>query len=66
MHDLGLLNRKEDYEVLYFINKGAIVFNIKMIESGQKVGKMIRNYLPENIHSQDKILIWINENWDKH
>ena len=62
--DSTLLNRKEGYEVLYFINKLAEILNFKQKSSGVKIEKMIREQVPENIRSQQGIQNWIKTNWN--
>lgn len=61
--DSTLLNRKEGYEILYFINKLAEIHDLKKLQSAIKIEKMIRNELPENVRSQENIRKWILENW---
>jgi hypothetical protein len=61
--DSTLLNRKEGYEILYFINKFAVIHGFKNKVSGEKVEKMIKDKVPSNIHSQVEIRKWIEENW---
>lgn len=62
--DRSLLNRKEGYEVLPFINKFCREHNLKSKKSAEKVEKIIRNEVPSDIRSQEKIITWIEENWD--
>ena len=61
--DRDLLNRKEGYEVLDFINKFCKDYNLKKKASANKVEKMIRDEVPSIIHSQEKIVDWIYKNW---
>ncbi|MDQ2178856.1 hypothetical protein [Marinifilum sp. D714] len=61
--DNTLLNRKEGYEVLYFINKFADIYSLKNKSSANKIEKMIREDVPTSIRSQDKIKDWIKNNW---
>lgn len=61
--DSTLLNRKEGYEILYFINKIAEIHDLKQLRSAIKIEKMIRNELPGNVRSQENIRKWIVENW---
>ena len=61
--DSSLLNRKEGYEVLYFINKFSEIHNLKQKKSAIKVEKMIRD-VPGNLHSQKNIKEWIEKNWN--
>ncbi|ETI89122.1 MAG: hypothetical protein Q607_CBUC00182G0102 [Clostridium butyricum DORA_1] len=64
--DSTLLNRNEGYEVLWFINKFAEIYNLKNKESAFKIERMIRYYLPENIRSQENVVEWIENNWKKY
>jgi len=61
--DNTLLNRKEGYEVIYFINKFCDIFNLKQKTSAIKIEKMIRNEVPSHLHSQNNIKDWIPKNW---
>lgn len=63
--DSTLLNRKEGYEVLYFINKFSEIHKFKIKTSAIKVEKMIRNEVPTDKRSQSNIKTWIEQNWDK-
>ncbi len=62
--DSTLLNRKEGYEILYFINKFAEIHELKTKESAEKIEKKIRHEVPTAIHSQEKIETWIINNWN--
>lgn len=57
------LNRREGYEVLYFVNKLAEEWGFKQLESCKKIEFLIRNKVPREIHSQEKIKNWISLNW---
>jgi hypothetical protein len=61
--DNTLLSRNEGFEILYFVNKFAEKHNFKQKVSAIKVEKMIRNEVPTNIHSQEKIKKWLEEHW---
>ena len=61
--DSTLLNRKEGYEVLYFINKFSEIHTFKQKISATKVEKMIREEVPSDLHSQKNIREWIEKNW---
>jgi len=63
--DNTLLNRKEGYEILYFVNKFCDMSGLISKGSATKVEKMIRNEVPADIHSQLKIKEWIAGNWTK-
>ncbi|MAZ26672.1 MAG: hypothetical protein CL868_06290 [Cytophagaceae bacterium] len=62
--DSTLLNRKEGYEILYFINKLADIHGLKETRSGNKIEKMIREEVPGDVRSQEKIKSWIEQNWE--
>lgn len=62
--DNTLLNRKEGYEILYFINKLASIWNLNHKSSGTKMEKMIQEKVPGNIRSQKNIKQWISDHWD--
>lgn len=61
--DSTLLNRKEGYEILYFINKLSEIYNLKVKKSAIKIENMIRNEVPSNLHSQENVKRWIESNW---
>ncbi|KFF21775.1 hypothetical protein [Chryseobacterium sp. JM1] len=63
--DSTLLNRKEGYEILYFINKLSDIWSLKNKSSATKIERMIRFEVPSNIHSQLTIRIWIHDNWNE-
>jgi hypothetical protein len=62
--DSTLLNRKEGYEILYFINEFSEIHKLKAKPSAIKIEKMIRNEVPSNLHSQENIKEWIEINWE--
>jgi hypothetical protein len=61
--DSTLLNRKEGYEILYFVNKFCELNELKQKASATKVERMIRAEVPNDIHSQKNIKEWIEKNW---
>lgn len=63
--DSTLLNRKEGYEIIYFINKFSEIYGLKQKSSAIKIEKMIRNDVPSNLHNQIGIKEWIKDNWDE-
>ncbi|SHG06241.1 hypothetical protein [Chryseobacterium sp. OV279] len=63
--DSTLLNRKEGYEILYFINKLSDIWSLQNKLSAIKIEKMIRFEVPSNIHSQLNIRTWIHDNWNE-
>ncbi len=60
-----LLNRKEGYEVLPFINRFAERYKLENKSDGNKIEKMIREKLPSDIRSRRNIALWLVENWLK-
>jgi hypothetical protein len=64
--DKSLFNRREKYEVLYLINKFAEKHNLKQKTSGHKAEKLIREYLPSEIRSQEHVVQWLENNWNKY
>jgi hypothetical protein len=61
--DSTLLNRKEGYEVIYFINKLSEIHKLKRKESAIRIEGMIRNEVPKDLHSQKNVKEWIEKNW---
>lgn len=64
--DATLLNRTEMYEMLYFINKYMENENLYSVSDGHKIEKMIKEYVPSNIKSQENIKNWIRTNWNQY
>jgi hypothetical protein len=58
------LNRKEGYEVLYFINKVAEIHGLLSKSTGFKIERMLREKVPADIRSQSSIKRWIEKNWE--
>ncbi|MBI5847216.1 MAG: hypothetical protein HZB31_04585 [Nitrospirae bacterium] len=63
--DSTLFNRHEGYEVLYLINKIAARNVFKQKASGTKLEKMIRYELPSDVRGQERVVNWLENNWDK-
>lgn len=61
--DSTLLNRKEGYEILYFVNRFCAIHSLNKI-SAIKVERMIREEVPGDIRSQINIKSWIVNNWN--
>ncbi len=61
--DSTMFNRHEGYEVLALINRVAAKHNLQQKESGQKIERMIRKHLPDDVRSQHHVLTWIETNW---
>ena len=64
--DSTLLNRKEGYEILYFVNKFSEMHRLDPKTNGNKIERMIRNNVPSHIHSQEGIRQWIFDNWSSY
>ena len=62
--DSTLLNRKEGYEILYFINKLAEIHGLNQKSSAEKIEKMIREKVPTNLRSKENIKAWIEKHWN--
>jgi hypothetical protein len=62
--DSTLLNRKEGYEILYFINEFSEIHELKVKSLATKIEKIIRNEVPSSLHSQENIKEWIEINWE--
>lgn len=61
--DSDLLNRSEQYEVLYFVNKFANDYGEGSAEVAKKAERLIHRYLPPDIRSRAKITDWMIRNW---
>lgn len=64
--DDELLNRKEGYEILAFINMYAEKHWFIYKQDCLKVERMIRHNLPEYIRSRREIYNWIERNWHNY
>ena len=62
--DSVLLNRREGYEVLHFINGIAKKLPDQTVETYRKLEHMIRYTVPQDIRSHKKITDWIFNNWN--
>jgi hypothetical protein len=56
--DNVLLNRREGYEVLAFVQR-----NFPNVSDAQKAERAIRNRVPANLHSRAHIKDWLTRNW---
>lgn len=62
--DFSLLARREGYEVIYFINHIAPKYwQAPNVQVYQKIERMIRFWVPDNLRSHKKIEHWIITNW---
>ena len=64
--DRDLLNREEQYEVLYFVNKFANEHADGRAGVALKAERLIHRYLPGNIRGQVHITNWLVQNWDTY
>ena len=62
--DSSLLDRTQEYEVLYMIRKLMEAWwgDSATISLGKKIEKMIKLH-PSDIRSQEKVKKWILDNW---
>lgn len=59
--DNVLLNRREGYEVLAFLNKTS-----KSKDGALKAERLIRNHLPGDVRSRKNVLDWLIANWSNY
>lgn len=59
--DSVLLNRREGYEVLPFLNKTSA-----SKASALKAERLIRNQLPGEVRSRKNVLDWLIANWNAY
>lgn len=65
--DSSLLNRHEEYEILYFIKKFTDkYFNSVNRATIHKIEDLTQKYLPSNIRSHENISVWLLDNWKTH
>jgi spore coat protein CotF len=68
--DATLLNRKEGYEMLYFINQFCASHSWNpppaTKASAQKVERLIRQHLPSTIRSHAAVDQWLVQNWGQY
>ncbi|MDD5229474.1 MAG: hypothetical protein PHN45_09125 [Methylococcales bacterium] len=73
--DKDELNRHEGDEVIYFIDslqflshsyeKGTEKIEQMVRQNLLKAERMIRQDLPSNLHSREKVVEWLRDNWSK-
>ena len=61
--DSTLLNRREGYEVLAFINRLATASNWTDKAYGLKVEGLIRHGIPAHLRSHAHVWKWLIKNW---
>lgn len=59
--DNVLLNRREGYEVLAFLNRTSA-----SRDGALKAERLIRNHLPGDVRSRANVLTWLQANWSKY
>ena len=64
--DSSLFNRQQGWEVLYLINKFGESYYMQGKAIGQKLEKMIRNHLPGEVRSQERVKQWLYDNWSRY
>jgi len=57
------LNRKQGYEVIYFVNTFLEKYYLTETATGRKIEEMIRNKVPAVKKDRESIEKWIVENW---
>lgn len=67
---IGVLDRikvdkTEEYEVVYFCNSFMKKHNMKTKESFQKVEKLLRDKDIASEDNREKLINWIEKNWEK-
>jgi hypothetical protein len=62
--DNTLLNRREGYEVFYFINRFCEINDLNAKEA-RRIEMLIRQKVPSNLHSRKNIYKWLVDNSDK-
>ncbi len=67
-NDLAELNRRNGNEVLDFINQLGLRYwsHTPSVKTFQKIEKMIRQDVPENVTIQRRVADWIIINWTLH
>lgn len=64
--DSSLLNRREGYEVLPFINGFAETHGLRKKQAALKVEWMIQEHLPDDVRSHANVRHWLIQSWDAH
>jgi len=64
--DSSRLNRREWYEVLYFINKFANLNGKGSAGVARHAEKLIHENVPPDLHNHDKIRQWLLDHWKFH
>ena len=64
--DKTRFNRNEGQEMLYLINRIAIIWHLKQMSSCLKMERLIKEALPERLVRQEVIMEWIRRNWERY
>lgn len=64
--DHSLFNRHQGWEVLYLINKFGERYQVQTVSAGNKLERMIKQHLPGDVRSQDKVRQWLYDNWSRY
>lgn len=57
------LNRKQGYEVLYFVNFFLEKYMLTEPETGRKIERLLRSEVPKKLKNRHDIEKWLVENW---
>lgn len=57
------INRKQGYEVLYFINYFLEKYLLKEPQTGRKIEQMLRHQVPATMKDRKAIEMWLVDNW---
>ena len=55
-------NRHEGAEMVYLVNKLMGLWDYRFVSSGNKIEKLIREKMPEEISLQKDVFIWLKDN----
>jgi len=61
--DNDLFSRHEGYEMLYMINRLMEQLGLHEQEEGQRLERMLREELPGDVRSRERVRRWVMENW---
>ncbi|HEY0176850.1 MAG TPA: hypothetical protein VGC08_10755 [Pedobacter sp.] len=60
--DSTIFNRTEGNQVVYLINKLMILWSYRFSNTGNKMEKLIREKMPEEIQTQKEVQDWLQQN----
>jgi hypothetical protein len=64
--DPSCLNRRNIYEVLYFVNRFAILYGKGSTGVARQAEKLLHEQVPPELHSHEKIMQWLLDYWKFH